>query len=741
MGLFSSKKKIHVSSAAMHLMDSSGDPLVDAVISAIMEGSSIPSKLVQTILNGSAIQMKRVIRYAEEHYTLGLPAGQSNATYSVKDSTIETIITRALDLEFGCLVDLSFTVEGSSALGLLPVLVSLREYDEQSGLVNNPPVAWIWPEPVYIGSPFAPSYLTAGARKVLIKDVEDVPGGLSAIITYQLMEHQVHPRICMFGCSGPTQYELVWVEVDTFSEELTIPNPTFDGVMYVVAKYQELNEDSVVPPGAPILWWFYDTTENLHEELSSDPVDYPEDKYLPVVPMRYYNQDLCDEAHQETELYKTSKKMLKKLNIRIDQLADLINENPDVGAMDHAYVMWGINLQTDNGYALWYLGLLLDHMGDIAEINDPDSEDQNGYDFNPLNEGTSGSSLTMVEHGLNVRIFYKSITSENFIGKLCKKGTAEKEIIDGVLYIRMQLTNKMYKEIVCHGLGHVNLVYRGKGVGTTPAMVTADEDENNFIFPLNVNIANQMGVWHRSLMFNDASLMVINTYEVTKVKWYERGWFKIVLYIVAIVVAIWTAQYWLIGLVTAAEAGVMAVILYLLEAVLVSMAINFAADWLVEEFGAKLGIFAAILMIAVSVFTPGSSFSILGTVMATSQMLMQVSTALISAANEWILEEADKVRNEYADLYGELKDRYEELETAEQDMLGSRSDILDPLMFTRPPRFKMVPVESPDAMIQRCLGLPENNASMSHDVIPGFHTAAVRLNLNMSMDMYNQNMR
>ncbi len=93
------------------------------------------------------------------------------------------------------------------------------------------------------------------------------------------------------------------------------------------------------------------------------------DVFLPVIPLRYDNRDLTDDAHKSTPLYITSKKLLKKVNINIDQMAENIKLNPGIADIDNAYIMFGVELQTKNNESIRYLAEYFHHIAKDSLYN------------------------------------------------------------------------------------------------------------------------------------------------------------------------------------------------------------------------------------------------------------------------------------------------------------------------------------------------------------------------------------
>ena len=92
------------------------------------------------------------------------------------------------------------------------------------------------------------------------------------------------------------------------------------------------------------LYQFGTNTQPTLESLFS--VEDLSSPYYPAVPMRVDGADMADSAHQSTELYKTSKKLLNKMGIKMNKIADTINDNESVGDIDYAFIVFSVNLNT-----------------------------------------------------------------------------------------------------------------------------------------------------------------------------------------------------------------------------------------------------------------------------------------------------------------------------------------------------------------------------------------------------------
>lgn len=158
-----------------------------------------------------------------------------------------------------------------------------------------------------------------------------------------------------------------------------------------------------------------------------------------------------------------------------------------------------------------------------------------------------------------------------------------------------------------------------------------------------------MPLMKRNALYYDSFRMVINSYDVQKVKWYQSGIFKVVFFAVALVISIYTggAASWLAGLTAAADIGVVAVISYVLPAILIGVAVNYGMKFVVKAVGAEFAmILGAVVAVAALTAGSGSSFNMLGSSMPSASTLLQCSSALMNASNEIIYEEIMDVMQE-----------------------------------------------------------------------------------------------
>ena len=267
--------------------------------------------------------------------------------------------------------------------------------------------------------------------------------------------------------------------------------------------------------------WMYDTSDNTYPQLDYVASTGGASPFYPVVPLRYENTDYCHEDEWGTERYRTSKKLLSIIGIDIQALRTGINENPDIDQVDHAYFMFGVQLQDEHQAAKRYLCAFFEHMDSL------------------LPPGEQSQSIRITEGGLDMRLSWDSVSIAIRSGSIGTKGTANSDVnvTANQMVFRTQFDEDSYKEVTVTGLVHTNYVYEGKTVETTLAD-TLEEGEFNFIIPLHAHVVDSLPVVVRNELYYDAMQMVFYSYDVTYVAWYKSEAFLNILKIVAVVIAI-----------------------------------------------------------------------------------------------------------------------------------------------------------------------------------------------------------
>jgi len=699
--LFGNKTKINVYANVQHIMEPSNTDLSDTVLYAILSGKSIPGCLLNDAGRQIANKVDAMRKYGIDHYTLGLPSVSYETTVILSESVVAEVIAQDTDNPYGVVVDYHYICPLLVEHVVAPYLTSVRGWVPGTNQITILP----------------PGYETVAYPDQRIGLVDDVTlnEDNTATLSYLIQTYRIISSTKIVDGQPKTTTARYLLDSVSFSEAIDVPAGLYLTRDYCIAGYRPLDQEgnaSEIPS-----WWFYDISSEKYPEISPEYSIDEENNLFPVVPLRYNNQSMI----QDTELYHTSKSLLKKIGLNIDDLAVRLESNPSIGDIDNAYITFGVDLQTTHVESIKYLANFFDYIADKSQIDAmthlqntliaPKNSRvyagafaQNAYNYitgaatsasvaqtNTTYSGSVGSTTATVtgneslgtfsEFGLKISITYSYIKSETIVGSIGDVGHATKEFIrkedssvyqattydDSHLILRVQIAKNLYKQVTIYGLVHRNYVQGSYVVTTTLTDVIDSGDEHNFIIPLHYNLTREMEAYSRSALYQDSLVMVMTSIVYTTVHWYERGFFKALIMIVGIVIACYSGQYWVAGLTAAIEAGAAAVIMFLLENLLISLAVSVALDYVAEWVGPEVMAMLAVVTIAASAYAGGTNagnISFLGTNMPTAQACLSLSAGMLNAANNELANQLEGVETEYASFLEEKTAALEKIEAA-----------------------------------------------------------------------------
>jgi len=696
--------EISVSSTAVPLMAKSTNITAEVVAYSVLSNSSLPGCIINESIGGMSSKATMAYKYAMDHYTLGLPNCLIGGLAQVEPTTVQSII----ESEIGQSITLVYALidEVSDKILVMPFLSNSRGYHPQTNDVTTYPFTLAHPND----------------EPVLVDTVTISSDRTTATITY------TH-RYTVYVSDGEYFAE------EEFEETISVDSNLDSGGSYCIAFYY-------LPDGSSA-FWYYNMADGTYPDLHVQYDGFGVDAFMPVIPLRHQNIDLTT---IDDELYRTSKILLRKLGLNITSLADSINSNPDIGEIDHAYVMFGVPADTDDIPSLRYLTEYFHYLYTLQKYAEIDGASDvidgqsvprtivktDNY-YSPLN---TPPDITLQEHGLDIEISFNNIYSNLVEGVIGKRGfadssinitteTIEVEVVDGsdgmgdtelievdasTVTYRYQLTSSTYREVTVHGLLHSNNIYKSHLVETTIS-ATQEEGNNNLIIPIHYGIAETLQVFHRNELYNNSLTLICNSYVVTKLKWYESTWFRVVVMVVGIVIFVFTYDpKFLIGWMAIFE---------LLAMIAAAIVINYAFKFVVKHVGAEWGAVLAVVAVIASMFIRIGNFT-----MPTAQMCLQATLSILEFVTKAIGYAASEVYAELTDFYADTKDKLKELAAA-QDLLEMENHY-DPLNFTRKPTYTAVPIESPDAFFNRTIH-SGNVGTVILDVISNYHEIMLKL--------------
>lgn len=734
-----------VSTSAFHLIKGTTDPAQEAVIVALLKNESISNNLLRSSLNSLHLKVETAVEYAETEYALGLPEGVTTQINLPTYLEIESAIADNITYPLGVTLNQFEYTTYQPYFDVLDFLITERKFDSQTRLLYQ-----------------YPNLAFGNGQSLKITGSEISSDNLSVIMNYEYWEYATYE--VPYGGDNTGSYYVTELQKVSEHEEIIVRPDTNNSTYYddcLLATYYK-NEDELFTQYV----WLYKLNTNTYPELDNRVTTPIFDKYFPVVPLRLNNVDLTAQDSnlsagqvqeiEDSDLYKTSERLLNILGMPFKGLGAELNKNPSIAEIDHAYVVFGADIQTESVATIGYLNHYFTHLETLDTVKyDTDVYTPRTHkNFYDRGEYRSVNAL-FSEYGLSLRMNFSRIDIEILPGQI-KLGTKliignarkfiEKVDVPGVydydgnysgytewhLVLDLQVSKTTFRRVTVVDLNVINYVAGDHIVETTLDMISADPANHNMILPLEYNIVMQLPPLQRRLIYTDCALLVVNSIVRTHLDWYEEDWFVSIITIVGFVITVVILYYSTPDLAALFAKGWAAILTALAYAVAISVVVDIAVDWLIKEFGAEFGMIGTlVLLTAALVLTGGKSGINTGSfTISYAQLALQCSAAMISATNEFIANSTQKLLTNYNEFVEALKDAYDAIDTNQEiQAMDNRADF-DPLIFTKPNRYYSVPNEPVSHFFQRTLALPENTMYGIHNAVPNFVTNLLTLNKN-----------
>lgn len=315
------------------------------------------------------------------------------------------------------------------------------------------------------------------------------------------------------------------------------------------------------------------------------------------------------------------------------------------------------------------------------------------------------------------------------------------------LYPRLMLFHQLdryhYERIDVVGLQHQNLVYANTSVYLNAQEAMADTDESGFIIPLYYPTVRQMGLSSVSQLASSCSYLVLNSYVQVKQKWYQTGFFKVLLMIVSIAISVivpgaglglqagvlgtnatvGVALGFASGTVVAAVAGAVA---NAVAAMLLSNVIMKVAQ---EAFGDKIGAIIGTLVSFIAgtyanAFAQTGSFAVDWSQVFRIDRLLDLTKVVGSAYERWLMADTQELAMEAGQAREAYEDKMDEINAKAAEILGVTGVEIDPMMFTDIPLFQG---ESRESFLGRSLLTGSEIVELSHSLIESYADISLTL--------------
>lgn len=558
-----------------------------------------------------------------------------------------------------------------------------------------------------------------------------------------------------------------------------------------VYSYHNDVQDAANNTVSPFMYFRYekDTGNTALDAMFDAPTDIG--AFLPYIPIRINNAFLRD---TDPGLYTQTRKAYKKAmaGADLDKLITKIEDNDQLGDLDFVYAVYGTSLNSPENTAKEYMFRFFTAMADANPTSGTQFQDwrtqfaaaddsMDAY-IEWANTGGSGVSepppiipyptlpvmqintkSTTSHMNFHLQFSLNGIVqdsgSDGFIIGDHKKGDYWFVVRDTVEYVKRYTTSggmsgsgyrtetieveqislyfmdtdSHYQSLDMFGLTHTNYVYDNKTVIITGKEAFLDPEESGFIIPLHEATFRQMSLVDQTQLATACCYLMFNCYQVVKSKWYQSGFFKLLLVVVVVVVSVLfppAGGAGAAGVLGSAGAvggalgftGTAALVAGTIANALAAMII---AKALTTAFGGTVGsLLATAITVGLTVsggimggtgsFDSGAMISEL----SKAENLLAITDGLVKSIQSYMTDKTQAILAETQELMTKYKADMLEVQKQYDEMFGGSTGIIDPTLFTDSSlRFDG---ENRGTYIERTLMCGSEIAQMSHDLVTNF---------------------
>lgn len=677
MGLFSSKTKTYVGVQFTRMMEDS--EIVGVHQAALLDYTLGSNKRVDALattfndvyqqhLNGCiGSKMLERIAWARKKYAYGVPEGKQYK----EDAINLPAIFKDYMLAQGRIVNIDYIKFGpiNNQHAVYQKLMDLMDYDPTTNIVHgagNGFTTYLHDFKIHyctatITNTINPSYLNpmgypathgqtaARSRNELrehtawVEDSEAENDFAEVTLTYRNAAQQdVYYKIQL----DFLDYEYSNAFMDEEGHE-TPEDAVLDQAYYMV-RYREDNK---------LKYFTYAYGSGLIAYLDNAIAsDVDPGKYMPQIYLTLERSKM--NADKSTEGYKTSKTYCNFFNLNYDTLIDdtwdeIAAKSRDVKSI---FITNRLPVNTQDPatkkYVYHFFNEMFKNAGSVPVRSDYLEERKDQI----ATQQVSGMSLVVADKLHHYTVSYTGISSIAKKGKVADIGEVTSNIFkSGFAYIhkiQMQLSETTYREIEVRGLKVNQKVAGNKGD-------TFAGSDGELMLPVDVEIIRKLMPTYKHELMCKSLYIVVTTLKKVKQKWYQTGIFKVLTFIVAVVISYFTGGAGMVWYMALAKA--------VLVTVVSTVAVQMISRLLVAiglDAGLVLAV-VAVIAIAVGVYAHVKETTVAGLNAKDFMALANHSFAISNNSFQLQLQAKFKAFLDFQDMHTE---RMEELEKLRKEL-------------------------------------------------------------------------
>lgn len=693
------RKKTYVGTSVMRVIedDQVPDSVRTGVTTAIFRDGNIVDYVLEEMINNIGVKAERMYAYGRDHYVHGLPSGQYTIDAENMDDVVGTVLLAIEDAA----IDVDYVRYGpanSLHIGWMGLIAS-HGYNPATNQLAA--LTTIKGTPVYLHDMVV---MLPAAELETIDPRSLEPWGIAARAGYTPQRTTGTPETRALIAASPAAVDTVstdeYLRVDYVW--MGTAGLEFDSFIIPVTGYDDESDyfHARYRVGGVAKYWIYEDQSGVHPTLDAmfDKDPEPNGTFFPFAYFRY--DKVSEIENKTTPSYLTNKKLVKYLGIDYDQVAEAIDENPDIDDVEQAMLILAVPANTTNQLEQRYLWTFFNNLflASSEGYKYRSEEEATLYamqvSMDPYQFGTRAPGIIIQDARFKMSLdnigIYKRRKSGNVceVGKFNSNSTVSNETYSWegeggsgpvTFTMNVPITSHFYQQQISPNFYDEIQVVEMRTVFHIYGKYSAigDDLDSILLIPLDRSITGDYSIPDKEILYSRSLHFVFNSRVVVKVKWYQTGIFKAVLVIVAIAIFIYTWGGGTPVVVALINAGLYeAAALVILEGILTYIVYSTAFKLFVKVVGVEAAFILAIIAAASGVYLAAQAGSLAGAPFA--KTLLSVASNLTTAIGSTLSSNLEDLVSQASAFETYKEEQLKLLETA-QDLLDNQT-ILSPFV-------------------------------------------------------------
>lgn len=353
--------------------------------------------------------------------------------------------------------------------------------------------------------------------------------------------------------------------------------------------------------------------------------------HIPNVYLRLGRRDLYE---LEDEAAKSSRVYCNKLGFNYakvsKQIMDSIEDKQDI---EDIFLSFRLDPNDDDPISAEYFYHHFEELYKNADAERAKADDKASALDYIATQSLGGLSYTVADNTTRINCTYRAIGYKDVQGNIGKVGSFVSVIGDmqirsnGIFSsipsirrnsYRKQISETLYREYFVDGLTINQSLTSGHYTSST-------KDDGNLYIPVDLELIAKKLRKHRHWLISKSFVIVVTTVKVVKTKWYQTGIFKVIMFVIAVVIAFFTAgqgMIWYLALLKAiAITVVMHVAVMAISAILTALGID----------ASIVAVVVAVIALAVGAYAQAANTTVGG--LSATQLMAVANTSFAVSHN------------------------------------------------------------------------------------------------------------